>query len=74
MEEVIEVKILGKVIGVATGWDESGDTSIQYYDYVGYVSELMETSCFSFNWGSGEFELHDDDGNVTSKHGYEIIM
>lgn len=69
----MEVKILGKVIGTASGWDEGGDSYLMVYDYSGSISELEETSCFSFDWISGEFELYDEDGEVVAKYGYGIL-
>lgn len=61
----MEVKILGKDIGVARGWDQTGDTEIFFYscDTHGIYPDLEGD--FVFDYMEGVFRKYDDDTGET---------
>lgn len=55
----IEVKILGAVLGTASGWDQYGDNGLQFQDFIPNVDfqsmiEICHVFCIDFE--SGEIE------------------
>lgn len=69
----MKVKILGKVIGTASGWDQVTDDGVQFYDYKGSIKELDGCDNFYFDWVTGKVELYDDEGEVLATYDYKIF-
>lgn len=60
----MDVMLLGVKIGTASGWDEAGDFSLQFYDFSPLIKGLAFVDCLTVDpWHSGLFEGYDPDGN-----------
>jgi hypothetical protein len=65
-EIIMQVKILGKVLGIAESWD-SFDDCIQFYDFKSEVTLLPDGDCISFNFMEGIVEYFDEHGDCYLK-------
>jgi len=66
MNNTMNVTIMGRLVGTATGWDQSGDTSMQFYDFepaIG-VSVPMDTNLITWDYLTGTVEFYNHDGTV----------
>lgn len=62
-----EYKVLGRVVGTATGWDEVGDPGdIILYDLVANpMYPDLPSGDVAFMMGTGVLESYDEEGEVT---------
>lgn len=64
----MEIIYLGKVIGTCSGWDQSGDQELVFYDY---TPNILGKKCLQMTHISGEESIYDsisintETGNVT---------
>lgn len=64
-EERIKWKFLGRVIGTATGWDQTSDESFCLYDFEPAADFTFPASkCLDIDYTNGKFVSYDDDGVV----------
>lgn len=62
MEKRFDVKVLGVVIGTASGWEDFGNEAIGFYNFT--FKEGDAPHFCTINWTEGTLELTDDEGNV----------
>jgi hypothetical protein len=64
-EETHEVKVLGRIVGVASGWDQVDDWSIVLYDFVPSKQPgqrtTLEIGHLTVNYEEGKFQYFNDD-------------
>ena len=64
----MEVKILGVSLGTASGWDESADWGLMFYDFKPSLSGIPEGDLF-VDLQSGELEIYEakdsEEGDAT---------
>jgi len=64
--ERIPVKLLGRTIGTASGWD-GDDTSMVFYEFTPHtvLADDLPPGDLSFSYDEGDFSYYDDDGKRT---------
>ena len=74
MKERIDVVILGRMIGTATGWDQSDDFSMIFYDFEPKDDvEIPTASSINIDFVSGKVEAYHETGVKDEKLGYEEL-
>lgn len=70
-EDRIEIKVLGTLIGTASGWDDVDVNHLQYYDFIPDPSftpfqreSFSNSTCMSINLDTGLVETYGDKGEV----------
>lgn len=63
-EERIEVKILGRVLGTASGWDGDPGEVIWFYDFEPKEGINLQKGELQFNFDTGNFGLPDEEGEL----------
>ena len=61
---MIPLKLLGIVLGTHEGWDQSGDTSFNFYNFKSSIDGLENANCLDFSWETGELKSYDDNGET----------
>lgn len=71
--DAMEVKVLGKVIGTASGWDPVEECHVQFYSFHGAKTlprEMHFVECLAIDFTSGIYRCYDADANLdNSPHG-----
>ena len=60
----MEVRILGIIIGTASGWDQVGDFAVCFYDFKPSHILVPSDECLSVDLDSGDFQITNDEGEV----------
>lgn len=63
----MEVKVLGRIIGTASGWDVLDDHILCFYAFepsIEYASEFKEDECLTISFETGMF-TYEHEGNTT---------
>jgi len=68
----MEVRVFGKVIGVAEGWNDMGDFCLAFYDFVpskdSIFPQLRHTCCLQLDPINGFFYAFDEDGKTADEY------
>lgn len=76
MSDDLEVIILGRKIGTASGWDEQDPLSLAFHDFIPSEDVLLEKCASIFvNYSSGVIEGYNDAGDtvIFTKDAVEVI-
>lgn len=66
--ERMEVKILGRVIGIASGWDQADTHAVQFYDFEPAPGvALVSSTCQIVDFESGSVYSVDDEGRESNR-------
>ena len=65
-EERIDVTILGKTIGTASGWDEFSDFCLGFYDFKSSADHIPDADCLAVDLNTGVLSI-ENDGSVVEK-------
>jgi hypothetical protein len=64
MDERINVKILGRTIGTAIGWDQVADEVVFFYDFASNGKNGLPNGGLQFDYLSGTIEVIAEDGRT----------
>jgi hypothetical protein len=64
MSKRIECTLLGRMIGTATGWDDSGEMDFVLYDFIPDPRVNIPPGDLSVEITKGLFSHYNDDGEV----------
>lgn len=65
MSDRLEFRVLGRVLGTASGWDALGDNDYILYDYIPAEKIALQKGDLSVLFEQGLFTYNDDEGEVT---------